>query len=93
MLLGTDALNVEHPVPASRRAHISHFTGQGGVIKAQQTAAMQAFISDISTGFGGPDVLDACLNEYDKFLRLFIKHTDFQPAKLNRREGVDSLSA
>lgn len=32
-------------------------------------------------------MLDACLIEYDNFINLPLKHADFQPVKMNRKEG------
>ncbi len=45
-------------------ANIGHLTGAAGATRGQQIAAMQAFISGLSTGIGGPDVLEPCLAEY-----------------------------
>lgn len=87
VFLGTDALEGERAVPASRTANMNHLGGVAGATTQQQLAAMQAFILDMSTGVGTIDVLEAVFTEYDKFTNLLMKHSDFQPVLLNKLEG------
>lgn len=87
VFLGTDALFGTPAVPTSRTTNVNHISGLAGATSAQQLAALQSLITDISAGVGPANILEACLQEYDKFINLMMKHSDFQPIHLNPKEG------
>lgn len=86
VFMGTDKQDTV-AMPAHRTAVMAHLGGTGGATPAQQAQAATAFFADICQSVGGPDVIAPVLEEYQKFVTLLRKHTDFQPIKLPRSGG------
>lgn len=67
-------------MPAHIGANMGHLGGGGNPV--QQQAAAQQFFTEVTQGVGDTDLLSKCLDEYQRFVSLLMKHTDFTPISL-----------